>query len=197
MTRLPDSQLDHVNDERREQIKKAALKVFARRGVAGTKMSMIAAEAGISQGLSYRYFSSKEELFTILVQEAVEEAQASIKNLHRLPGTPLDQIKALTISMLDESHKLYFLLLRHAQTADDIPVKAKQMIEQYSAKETIDLLVPIFVKGQESGQFRKGDPERLLLLYLSVITGLMLQDVPGAEGYWTQEVDHLMNILTH
>ncbi|WP_420481830.1 TetR/AcrR family transcriptional regulator [Cohnella zeiphila] len=40
------------NDERREQIKKAALKVFAGKGLAGTKMSAIAAEAGISQGLS-------------------------------------------------------------------------------------------------------------------------------------------------
>lgn len=53
---------DRNQDERREQIKKAARKVFAIKGIAGTKISMIAAEAGISQGLTYRYFQSKEEL---------------------------------------------------------------------------------------------------------------------------------------
>lgn len=52
MAPLNEQQLEQIHDERREQIKKAALKVFARHGINGTKMSMIAAEAGISQGLS-------------------------------------------------------------------------------------------------------------------------------------------------
>ncbi|PUB10475.1 TetR family transcriptional regulator [Paenisporosarcina sp. OV554] len=60
MTQLNEPQPNNIHDERREQIKNAALKVFAHRGIIGTKMSMIAAEAGISQGLSYRYFKSKE-----------------------------------------------------------------------------------------------------------------------------------------
>lgn len=88
LTQLNEHQPDHIHDERREQIKRAALKVFAYRGIAGTKMSMITAQAGISQGLFYRYFNSKEELFTILVQDAMEEAQAAVKNVRHLPGTP-------------------------------------------------------------------------------------------------------------
>jgi AcrR family transcriptional regulator len=183
-------------DERRDQIKRAALKLFAKRGIDGTKMSTIATEAGISQGLSYRYFSSKEVIFTLLVQEALEEAQAAIRNVRHLPGSPKEQLKTFTQNMLDESHKHYFLLIQHAQTSEEVPVQAKQMIEQYSPNDTIDHLVPIIINGQQIGEFREGDPHKLLFLYLSVITGLMLQDIPTVQGNWQQEVDILMRILT-
>jgi AcrR family transcriptional regulator len=183
-------------DERREQIKKAALAVFAKRGIDGTKMSMIAAEAGISQGLSYRYFSSKEELFTVLVQEAIDEAQAAIRNVSHQSGSPKEQIRALTLRMLDENHKHYFMLIQHAQTSEEVPEQAKQFIERYSPKDTLDHLVPIFIKGQQLGEFCEGDPYKMLLLYFSVITGLMLQDIPIEKGYWLQEVDHLMKLIT-
>jgi hypothetical protein len=99
-------------------------------------------------------------------------------------------------SMLDESHKHYFLLIQHAQTSEEVPVQTKRIIEQYSPKDTIDHLVPIIIKGQQIGEFRDGDPFKLLFLYLSVITGLMLQDIPTAQDYWPQEVENLMRILT-
>ena len=73
---------DRAHDERREQIKRAALKIFAQRGIAGTKMSMIASEAGISQGLTYRYFNSKEEIFSVLVQEAIRRSSSGNYNVH-------------------------------------------------------------------------------------------------------------------
>lgn len=195
MRRTSDQQTEQILDERREQIKKAALKVFAYRGVAGTKMSMIADEAGISQGLSYRYFSSKEEIFTELVKEALEESHKAMGNVSSLPGTPIQQIRAFTLNMLDESNKLYFLLLQQVQKSDGVPVSAKQIVEEYSTFSAIDQLIPIIAKGQETGDFSEGDPQKILFLYLSVVTGLMLQDVQIPKGYWLQEVDNLLKIL--
>jgi AcrR family transcriptional regulator len=196
LKRINEPKADILLDERKDQIKRAALKVFAKRGIDGTKMSMIATEAGISQGLSYRYFSSKEEIFTILVQEAIDEAQVAIRNVRHLPGSPKEQLITFTKRMLDESHKHYFLLIQQAQTSEEVPVQAKRIIEQYSPKDTIDHIVPIIIKGQQIGEFRDGDPYKLLFLYFSVITGLMLQDIPTAQDYWLQEVDNLMRILT-
>ncbi|WP_102710533.1 TetR/AcrR family transcriptional regulator [Paenibacillus castaneae] len=190
-----ESSIEPSSDDRREQIKNAALKVFARRGIDRTKMSMIAVEAGISQGLSYRYFSSKEEIFTILVQEAIDEAQAAIRNVRHLPGSPKEQLKIFTLNMMDESHKYYFLLLQHAQTSDEAPVMAKQIIEQYSSGETIEQLVPLFIKGQQMSEFREGDPHKLLFLYFSVIIGLMLQNIPLSQDYLQQEIDSLLKII--
>ncbi|UJF31676.1 TetR/AcrR family transcriptional regulator [Paenibacillus hexagrammi] len=182
-------------DERREQIKRAALKVFAKQGLTGAKMSSIAAEAGISQGLSYRYFSSKEEIFTMLVQEALEEAQSAIQDLQNLPGSPKDKLKAFTQRMLDESQKAHFMLIQVAMTSEDIPAQAKEWLTRYSAIDTIGQFVPLFKQGQEIGEFVEGEPQRLLFLYFSVVTGLMLQDTPASPGYWMKEVDMLLKII--
>jgi len=52
-----------LKDARREAILAAARKVFAANGVGATRVSDIAAEARISQGLVYHYFPNKEALF--------------------------------------------------------------------------------------------------------------------------------------
>jgi AcrR family transcriptional regulator len=192
---LNKQQLDQIRDERREQIKQAALKLFARRGIAGTKTSMIAAEAGISEGLIYRYFNSKDELFSDLVQHLMEEAAKEIEYIHHLPGTPFEQIGALTQNMLDENNKYAFMLIQRARKADVVPEKVAQVLEQHSANVLIDKLVPIFVKGQQEGEFSAGDPRELLSWYFSIINSLILQE-QGDEEYGLPGVDVLMRFLT-
>ncbi|WP_123042519.1 TetR/AcrR family transcriptional regulator [Cohnella candidum] len=196
MPKIGRAQTEQALDERKDQIKRAALKVFAEKGLAGTKMSMIAEEAGISQGLSYRYFESKDEIFALLVEEAIEESRNAIREIGKLPGSPLEQLKAFTLQLLDENHKHYFLLVQQAQTSEGVPSKAKEAIERYSPQDTIEQIIPIFVRGQQEGQFAEGDAYKRLILFLSVITGLMLQDAKAMGMDWTQEVDRLLNILT-
>lgn len=49
-------------EERREQILNAALEVFAEKGYAGASMRDIARAVGVTEGLLYHYFESKEQL---------------------------------------------------------------------------------------------------------------------------------------
>ncbi|MCJ8009324.1 TetR/AcrR family transcriptional regulator [Lederbergia wuyishanensis] len=195
MAPLNEQQLDQLHIQRIVQIKKAALKVFANRGIIGTKISMIAAEAGISQGLSYRYFKSKEELLITLIQDALEEAKAAMEQVNHLPGTPLEKLRSLTKSMLDDSNKYFFMLIQQASSSEEVPEKAKQLLEQFSKENPIQLLIPLFIEGQRMGQFCEGDPYKLLFCYFSVITGLMLQEVQADENYWVHEVDLLMKVI--
>jgi AcrR family transcriptional regulator len=62
-----------IRDARRATILGAARKVFARNGLAATRIGDITAEAGVSQGLFYHYFPDKEVLFTTIVEEALRE----------------------------------------------------------------------------------------------------------------------------
>lgn len=50
-------------DERKEEILDAAVDVFAKKGYEKTSITDIAKEIGISQGLCYRYYASKEEIY--------------------------------------------------------------------------------------------------------------------------------------
>jgi len=192
---LNDEQLHQIRDERKEQIIAAALKVFARRGIIGTKMSMIAAEAGISHGLLYHYFKSKEELFNTLVQEAMLASQDAIRSLYGLPGTPLDKIRALTEDILDDNGAPYFMLIHQARTSDGVPDKARQLVEQYSMKTFVDQLLPLFKEGQEAGEIAAGQLEDLISSYLSVLSGLMVLNAQEGSGYKKPEIEVLLRIV--
>ena len=58
-------------DERAREITQAALELFVTRGFAATKLDDVARAAGVSKGLPYVYFKSKEELFKAVIAEAI------------------------------------------------------------------------------------------------------------------------------
>ena len=58
---------DLIKEQRRKEILSVSLRLFANRGYESTSISQIAKEAGISKGLIYTYFESKETLLKSLV----------------------------------------------------------------------------------------------------------------------------------
>src|SRR5215217_6740993 len=56
-------------EERRRAILDAAVRVFARKGAHATRVGDIAAEAGVSHGLLYHYFRSKEDVLETIFSE--------------------------------------------------------------------------------------------------------------------------------
>jgi AcrR family transcriptional regulator len=57
--------------DRLNKILDAAMRVFARTGLERSKMSDVAAEAGVSQGTLYNYVESKEALFHLLLDRGL------------------------------------------------------------------------------------------------------------------------------
>ena len=58
---------------RRSEIVSAARQVFLRNGLAGARTKEIALAAGVTEGVMYRYFATKEELFEAAIIEPLEE----------------------------------------------------------------------------------------------------------------------------
>ncbi|MFH5184270.1 TetR/AcrR family transcriptional regulator [Paenibacillus sp. TAB 01] len=195
MAPLNDEQLHQIRDERRDQIMQAALKVFARRGCLGTKMSMIAAEAGISHGLLYHYFKSKDELFITLVRDAMTEAASEMNHIYELPGSPIEKIKALTENILDEKGAPYFLLIHQTRTAEGVPEEARQLVEHYSMERFVEQLLPLFTEGQQLGEIAEGDASRLIASYLSILSGLMVLHAQEGGGYRMPETGLLLRFV--
>ena len=85
------------NTDRREQILGAAMVCFAKRGFHQTSMHHIAEAAGISVGLIYRYFASKEAVIGALAEEHKKEI-ADVLERARLAPTLLDSLEILLTS---------------------------------------------------------------------------------------------------
>ncbi len=195
MSPLTEEQLHQIRDERKEQIMAAAAKVFARRGISGAKMSMIAAEAGISHGLLYHYFTSKDELFTAIVRDAMESSFQAVGSVYEFPGSPIEKMRLLTQIILDAENIPYFMLIHALHTADDVPAEAKKLDEQYPMQGYVDLLLPLFGEGQQAGEIVAGDPQELLGDYFSVLSGLMVINAQPETGYRMPDVDVILRMI--
>ncbi|HEX8475321.1 MAG TPA: helix-turn-helix domain-containing protein [Pyrinomonadaceae bacterium] len=56
-----------AGEERRRQLVAVAMRVFSERGFRGTTTKEIAQAAGVSEGIIFRHFATKEELYTAII----------------------------------------------------------------------------------------------------------------------------------
>jgi AcrR family transcriptional regulator len=90
----------------REQILEGGRRAFIAGGFRGTSVPSIAAEAGVSVGLIYRYFPSKEELFLELCLSGTPD---ELRNLAQRIAPIDDPVERLTVAI-----DSYFDALFHA-----------------------------------------------------------------------------------
>ncbi len=82
---MPSSSLDPAL-ERRQQILRASMICFARRGFHQTSMHDISAEAGISVGLIYRYFENKDAVISAMADEHKREIHEVLERARLAPS---------------------------------------------------------------------------------------------------------------
>jgi AcrR family transcriptional regulator len=73
-----------LREKTEERILMAALRLFSRHGYAAASVRMIAKEAGISLGLMYNYFESKE----VLLMTLFTQSMADIRSTYEYSGVP-------------------------------------------------------------------------------------------------------------
>src|SRR5690242_4434801 len=90
---MASTQIEPVLD-RPSQILDAALVCFGQRGFHQTSMHDISAEAGISVGLIYRYFASKEAVISAMADRHKNEIQDVLERARQAP-TLLESLEIL------------------------------------------------------------------------------------------------------
>lgn len=139
-SRLPRSD----RDERRETILKIAHAAFLEDGYAATSMSSIAAKVGGSKATLYNYFSSKEELFSAVIEERCRDFQ---EMLYDADLESQDFRKALTFlgteavrwMLRDDSIATYRLITAESGRFPELgrafylagPQKGKEMLAEF------------------------------------------------------------------
>jgi len=66
-------QFEDIREEKKNLIMNVALEHFAKEGYHNTTISHIAKHAGISKGLMYNYFESKEDLLSEIINRSMDE----------------------------------------------------------------------------------------------------------------------------
>ncbi len=160
-----------LREEQREKILDAARKIFARKGTAAT-MADVAAEAGVSQGLAYRYFASKEAIVSSLVEQALQAPAADLQRIREIPGTPGQRLDFLLTGFIESRrHPEAFQLLAQVLSSEETPDNLRELLHRRS-QMLQEVLRQLIVEGQATGEVATGDPDQLVTAILASVDGL-------------------------
>ena len=116
-------------EDRRESILRAAVGVFAKRGLHGTPTTEIAKAAGISQAYLFRLFPTKLELFVELVRRCNDRVYRTFEDAathaRRDDEDVLEAMGRAYVGLLADRDVL--LVQLHAHAASDEPAIREQM----------------------------------------------------------------------
>ena len=162
-------------EDRREQIMEAALRVFSKKGFAGASNKDIAEEAGITPGLIYHYFESKEALLKAIYEER-SPSRISREIPEQILALPLEQflrfvVKQMLTGIEDEKFlpllRLYLPeAIYHPEMAPfmtAIIAQGSQFMEGYLAAK------------MESGEVCKTDPALVTELVMGGVMNLAIR----------------------
>lgn len=156
-------------EDRPAEIAEAAFEVFAEKGFARARVQEVAKRAGVSKGLMYLYFKTKEELFKAVIKSVVvRRVDALLTNLEtttssseeflrgpfaefmkRIPGSPVAVVIRL---LLSEGP-------RHPDLVD--------YYWQNVVSKGLDAIRRFVARGVERGEFRSTAVDDLPQLFLA------------------------------
>ncbi|MCI4326726.1 MAG: TetR/AcrR family transcriptional regulator [Thermoplasmata archaeon] len=170
---MPRSELANreIRRESAHRIFEAARIVFAREGRAAT-MEEVAEEAGISQGLAYRYFPSKQALYIALIKDALHAPESPRARLEGAdsPGARLATMVSNMVILRRDCPELT-RIPQLAAGDKDLPSAFRRELMQHGQRMIRSLRQRI-VDAQESGEISRDDPDQLVVALLSTLDGL-------------------------
>ena len=183
MTNKPKYQ--RRKEDRPQEIADAAFKMFAEKGYAATRIDDVAKRAGVSKGLTYLYYKTKEDLFKAVVKNVViRRVDSLIGNVEsttlsseaflrgplldfmkKVPGSPI----AIVIRLLISEGPRHPDLVNYYY--ENVVARGLEAIRQFVAR------------GVERGEFRREaldhQPHLFLApMMLSMIWRLVFTDKP-------------------
>jgi TetR/AcrR family transcriptional regulator len=175
---------------RRRQLIESALEVFSKRGFAETTTKEIAAAAGVSEGIIYHHFPTKEAVYTSILDHIWKEGHTEewLQELHGYAEQ--DEDEALICSVVSKILESYRENRSYQRMMLDAALRGHEIAKL--ANERLGLPIFEFLRGyvsrrQSVGAFRKGDPGMLVLalvatpVYYSMVTRLFGVSVPDLE----------------
>ena len=164
-----------VVDDRREQIMEAALRVFAQKGFANATNKDIARAAGITPGLIYHYFKSKEDLL-----RAVVDGRSPVRVVRSLPPDVLDLppealFRLLGQQLMDVVEDEHFIGLVRVFLPEAIQNPGRVSLNLAAMQEVVAYFEKAFTTKMDSGELRRTDAKLAVELFIGSIMNLMLR----------------------
>jgi AcrR family transcriptional regulator len=163
-------------DARPQELLAAALDLFVERGYAATRLDDVAAQAGVSKGTLYLYFTNKEELFKAVVREnvlpAIGEAEQAIGCFE---GSSADLFREIMMGWWERigNTKLSGLTKLMIAESGNFPEVARFYHEEVISRANA-MVISMLERGIRRGEFRKIDSAQAMNVVVAPMIMLMM-----------------------
>jgi AcrR family transcriptional regulator len=168
---MPEPRYQRRKEDRPAEITAAAFSTFIEKGYAGTRVEEVAKRAGVSKGLLYLYFKTKEELFKSVVKNfvvprldeletAIAASESGAENFFRGPFIEF----ALKITRSPVG-KIVRLLVAEGPKHPDL----LQFYWDNVVSRGIATIQSVIDKGVQSGEFKRSPATEQPLLFVMPI----------------------------
>ncbi len=179
--------------QRRWQILTTSLDQFIQKGYYGTSTREIAKIAGISSGLMFHYFESKDDLYNNLIKIGTRKMSFDIEIARQNPKLYLKTFVETTLEEIPNNafYTKMFVFIDNAMHTLGIPEEASRLLQEF---DIVRQCIPIIELGQEMGMFREGNTHALCVAFFGAIQGIAQEKVRVPDTP-LPEADWLMSIL--
>lgn len=179
-------------EERREQILDAALRVFSEKGYNGASIRDIAREVGVTEGLLYHYFESKEQILHACWKERSWRAHLE-RILGSAEGVPLEQVlRELVVDFLQSLYEKAPMIRMCASEMQHNSEMAAFYIERI--EENQRLILDFLLARQAAGEIRPdADLDMAAGLLMGCAYSLFLLYNRANRETW----EHMVHALAH
>ena len=172
-----------VQGEKRRQILRAAIRVFAEKGYHTCRVADVATEAGVAYGLVYHYFDSKEALLETIFRATWKNMLEAVSEIEQEKTSAREQLQAVADMVLRAwiaDPDLVRVLVREVARSPQLQREVDEIAHAFDALERI------VANGQERGELRADLDPRLTswILYGAleeILTGWVYERLPGGE----------------
>ena len=174
--------------DKRRLILDAAVRVFARQGYGGCRVSDIADEAGVAYGLVYHYFRSKDAVLDTLFLERWNVLVDVIRDVERRPAPVPEKLEAIAGFIIDsyryDPNLMKVIIVEVTRAANTFGRTHLGKI-----REAYDAIADIVEEGQQRGEVRTDITAQFAAMAFygaieQVLTGWIFDVLPRSpEGY--------------
>jgi len=172
-------------DERKKQILKAAVEVFAERGYHGCRISDVADRAGVAYGLVYHYFGNKEALLDTIFQFNWAVFAKALEDISEQEATCKEKIRQI-VEFLLNAFELNPLVVKVLVVEFGRNYRVGDALDSPEVARVFRALHGIFEDARETGELQPGlDPYAVAIILLGAIEAALSSFVlpaPGKKG---------------
>ena len=173
-----EEQNKQIREARKEKIRIEALQQFSMKGLCATRIQDIAAGVGMSQGLLYHYYPSKEAIYLDMINDALDKTNQAAAYVRDMDATAREKILFSLRELfktIEESDRFRQTcrLIAQATNSAELPDDAQGAIIK-KREIPYRIMAEVFRQGQQEGSVVDGDPDALSTLYWTSVNGLSI-----------------------